>query len=293
MPSDQPMPRPVETILPIPGLAEPFIILHITDLHACALTNKEIETMPVYRKAYALERRTAFTGGRAYPPAAVLPVLTAYAASISADLIVMTGDLLDFPSEGNLQLLETCMRESPVPCLFSLGNHDWCFADDYRTDTAAQTNLPRMDIIAGGDHRFGLMEFEHILVCQIDNDLEWLREDTVDAYMGYVRYARKIGKPLILTMHIPVTAETLAAEACPVWGRDLTLGVGATGGWNAQTIRFFREVAESSDYAPAAVIAGHIHFDHEDTLSNGTPQITTGCASDGHCRVIRLVPAAT
>ncbi len=45
------------------------------------------------------------------------------------------------------------------------------------------------------------------------------------------------------------------------------------------------------DAAPAAVIAGHVHFDHEDVLPNGVPQYITDVACDGHCRVVTLFPA--
>ncbi len=283
--------QPLFTELPIRGLKAPFTILQITDVHACALSPEEEADMPAYRRAYALQRRRDFSGGRADPPEDALPVLFDYAAEAGADLILLTGDFFDCPSEGNMACLEACIRSASAPCLLAIGNHDPYFADDYRTGGAAATYLPRMDALAGGDHRFAMKEFEHIIVAVADNDLEWVSEDVADAYTRAVRYAASVGKPLVLGMHIPLSVDTLTADCIRFWGRDICLGPGATGGWNAQTLRFHRIVTESHDLAPAAVIAGHLHIDHEDVFPNGVPQIVTDIASGGHCRVIRLCPA--
>ncbi len=283
--------HPLCTELSIRGLTAPFTILQITDAHACALSPEEEAAMPAYRRAYALQRRRDFTGGRDYPPEDALPALFAYAGEAGADLILLTGDLFDFPSEGNIALLEACIASSPVPCMFALGNHDAYFADDYRTGTAAKAYLPRMDALAGGNHRFSLREFEHILVCAADNDLEWISEDVADAYTAAVRYAASVGKPLVLGLHIPLSVDTLAADCMRMWGRDICLGPGATGAWNAQTLRFHRAVTASHDLSPAAVIAGHLHLDHEDVFPNGVPQLVTDIASGGRCRLVRLIPA--
>ncbi len=288
---DKPTVHPIETTLSIPGVHRPVTILHITDLHACGLTEEEALTMPALRHRYAVSRRAAFSGGRPYPPEAVLPTLMDYAVESGADLVIMTGDMFDFPSEYNLSLLRDCMDKSPIPCHFIPGNHDWCFADDYRTRTAAEAYLPRMDVLCGGNHRYCLQETEDIVLFLADNDLEWVSEDVADAYMEAARYAKAVDKPLILAMHIPVRTDTLAVDCRRLWGRDICLGRDAVGAWDAHTLRFVREVSELRDFAPAVVITGHLHIDHEDTLPNGVTQIVTDIASGGHCRLIRLIPA--
>ncbi len=287
---ERPAVYPIETTWPLAGLARPVTILHITDLHACGLTEEESATMPALRRRYALERRAAFSEGRTYPPEAVLPALMDYAVEAGADLILMTGDMFDFPSEFNLALLRDCMDKSPIPCYFTPGNHDWSYADEYRTRTSADAYLPRMDALCGGNYRYRLQETEDLVLFLADNDPELVAEDVADAYMAAVHHARAVVKPLILAMHIPVRVDTLAADCKRLWGRDICLGRDAVGAWDAHTMRFAREVSESRDFAPAAVIAGHLHIDHEDVFPNGVPQIVTDIASGGHCRLIHLVP---
>ncbi len=286
----KPTPKPVHTTLPIRGLTTPVTILHITDVHACALTEAEAAAMPACRRDYALERRAFFSEGRPYPPEAVLPALMDYAREIEADLTLLTGDIADFPSEANLSLLEKEFSDSPIPTLFITGNHDWSFADDYHTGNAAAAYLPRMDALSGGNHRIAVVEFDRVVVCALDNGLDRLAPETVEAYMDTVRAARTAGKALVLAMHIPLKADTLAEDTVRVWHRDLCLGRGATGDWDVHTVNFCREVGEATAFAPDAVIAGHLHFDHEDRLPNGVPQLVTGIGCGGHCRVIRCVP---
>ncbi len=289
----QPQPKPLATTVPVAGLTRPYTILHVTDLHACALDEAEAATMTPARRDYIPPRVGLFSGGRPYPSEAALPVLFDYAAEVEADLLLLTGDILDFPSETNLSLLTRCMEESRVPTLYITGNHDWSFADDYHTGHAAEVYLPRIGALCGGDPHFTYVESDALIVCGVDDSCDRVRSETVDAYMALARHARAVGKPLVLSLHVPLHAETLVEDTVRVWGRELCIGEGALGDWDAHTVRFWREVAVNTDYAPAAVIAGHVHFNHEDRLPNGVPQYITRTAEDGHCRLLHLVPCET
>ncbi len=287
---NRPTPKPIHTTVPVAGLDKPFTILQITDLHACAVSDTEAAAMPAARIEYIRARQGLFSGGRPYPSEAALPVLMEYAREIEADLILLTGDILDFPSETNLSLLEKELSSSPIPTLFITGNHDWSFADDYHTGNAAATYLPRMDALSGGSHHVATAEFDRVVVCAIDNGLDRIEPAAVDAYMATAKAARDAGKTLVLAMHIPLKVDTLVEDTVRVWRRDLCLGRGATGDWDAHTMNFCHEVGEATALAPDAVITGHLHFSHEDVLPNGVPQLVTDIACDGLCRVIRLEP---
>lgn len=288
---DRPTPKPIFTTVPVKGLKKDFKILHVTDLHACAVSEAEAADMPAYRLDYIRQRQALFAGGRPYPADAALPVLFDYAAEIGADLILMTGDIIDFPSEANLTLLKSCVDGCKVPVLYITGNHDWSFADDYHTDNAAATYLTRVDAISGCVDHAAIYECGTVLVCAVDSGLDRIRPETLNAYLTAARRAKETGKALILALHVPVHAETLVEDTVRVWRQELTIGEGAFGCDDPATMAFYNAVAVESDFAPDAVIAGHVHFDHEDTFPNGTPQYITDIACDGHCRVLTLTPA--
>ncbi len=292
---ERPIPHPMETTLTIPGLARPVTILHFTDLHACAWETAEEAGMPEGRLDYIRARRVAFSEGRPYPPEEVLPVLMDYAAEIAADAVLLTGDILDFPAEGNLAVLERALAASSVPALYITGNHDWSFADDYHTPNATALHLPRVEALSHATAGVATLELDTLVLCALDNGLDRIRPEQVTAYRAACEHAAAAGKPLILAMHIPLKVDTLVEDTVRVWRRDLCLGEGATGGDDATTVDFWRTVTHEpigSDYVPAAVITGHLHFDHEDVYPNGVTQLITNIASGGHCRLIRLLPVS-
>ena len=286
----QPTPKPIFTTVPVKGLKKDFKILHFTDLHACALDEVEKAAMEPVRRDYIPPRQGLFGGGRPYPSEAALPALVRYGEEIAADLILMTGDIIDFPSEANLTLLKTCVDACKVSVLYITGNHDWSYADDYHTENAAATYLTRVDAISGAADHAAVYEDETVLVCAVDSGLDRIREETLETYLIAARRAKVTGKALILALHVPVHAETLVEDTVRVWRQELTIGEGAFGADDPATMAFYNAVAVESDLAPDAVIAGHVHFDHEDTFPNGTPQYITDIACDGHCRVLTLTP---
>ena len=246
--------------------------------------------MEPVRRDYIPPRQGLFGGGRPYPSEAALPALIRYGEEISADLILMTGDIIDFPSEANLTLLKSCVDSCKVPVLYITGNHDWSYADDYHTENAAETYLTRVDAISGASDHAAIYEDETVLVCAVDSGLDRIREETLEAYLTAARRAKATGKALILALHVPVHAETLVEDTVRVWRQELTIGEGAFGADDPATMAFYNAVAVEPDLSPDAVIAGHVHFDHEDVFPNGTPQYITDIACDGHCRVLTLTP---
>lgn len=285
-----PSPKPIFTTVPIKGLKRDFKILHFTDLHACALGDDEAATMAHARRDYLIQRQGLSSGGRPYTAEAVLPTLLRYGEEICVDLILMTGDIIDFPSEANLTLLKNCVDVCTIPVLYITGNHDWSFADDYHTEYAERTYLSRVDAISNCVDHAVMYEDDALLVCAVDSGLDRIRYETLNAYLNAAHRARETGKILILALHVPLHAETLVEDTVRVWQQELTIGEGAYGTDDPSTMAFYNAVAVDSELAPDVVIAGHLHFDHEDIFPNGTIQYITSIACDGHCRVLTLTP---
>jgi hypothetical protein len=73
------------------------------------------------------------------------------------------------------------------------------------------------------------------------------------------------------------------------WRRNINIGEGAIVK-NDATLRFCDYVRDPASHI-AAVIAGHLHFSHEDELAPGRVQYITGGAYLGISRKITLAPA--
>ena len=200
--------------------------------------------------------------------AARMPYLFAYGQRIQADMLFLTGDIIDFPSDANLSLLKSCVRNSPVPSMYITGNHDWSFFDNYNSAYARQTYLPQL--------------------AALDNAMDEVPGEALNG----LRKLCQGTKPIILLMHIPMTVETLTQPTKNVWGRDICMGPGGVGYW-LDTVYGLYQLVAVQETPIVAVVTGHVHFSHEDTLPNGVPQIVTGTASQGGlCRVITVEPKA-
>lgn len=274
---------PSAPTLQVAGLQRSYTFLHFTDLHACACEGVE----PADRLQYCQAREKGFASPE-MTSAARMPYLFAYGQRIQADMLFLTGDIIDFPSDANLSLLKSCVRNSPVPSMYITGNHDWSFFDNYNSAYARQTYLPQLAEISGGNTAFHYVEYEDLIVAALDNAMDEVPGEALNG----LRKLCQGTKPIILLMHIPMTVETLTQPTKNVWGRDICMGPGGVGYW-IDTVYGLYQLVAVQETPIVAVVTGHVHFSHEDTLPNGVPQIVTGTASQGGlCRVITVEPKA-
>lgn len=281
--------KPIETTLKVPGLKNSYTFLHITDLHASAFSATDTASMSAARINLITARRGAFAADGILAEER-MSYLFAYADKIKADLTLLTGDILDFPSSANISLLKQTMQSTKTPELFILGNHDWCYGDDdYFSPNAVQNQIPLFNQMSAGvpanDPYFHYVEYEDLIVVAVDNSQDTITKSTVDKFLSL--YAKN--KPIILILHVPMYVSTLTADSVKVWNKDLGMGGNGVNAWHPENdvARFYSAVCLENTPV-VAVIAGHVHFNHEDVFPNGVPQYITTTAYTGDCRVIRV-----
>jgi predicted MPP superfamily phosphohydrolase len=279
---------PQTATLTIPGLSKEYTLLQVTDLHSSAYSTEEAKAMKADRRNYIAGRRGAFTDGFMLSEER-MPYMFGYADEINADLLMLTGDIIDFPSELNISLMAQNIAALKAPTLFSLGNHDWCYADDYLTASAAAQYIPKLNALSAGepldDPYVKYVDFGEFMVVSVDNSTDSVSASTVDKFLALC----EMGKPIILMLHVPLHVDSMVADCTKVWGKDLGMG-GDTGvcAWSPDVQRFYAAVAEDENSPVVAVFAGHVHFNHEDVLPNGVTQYITSTAYTGDCRVITV-----
>ena len=276
--------EPADFEVKIKGLNHDYTFFHITDLHMCELTSHEAAEMPGERCANIQERRNFFT--HAWEGATALwKDYMSRAKTEGADLLLLTGDIIDFPSDANVKTLKDGIRSSGIPTLFVVGNHDWSFADDYHTPHATELHHPKFAELCYGDPNISWVEYEDLIVCAVDDSRDRVLKETVDKFFSL--YEK--GKPIILIMHVPLHVDSMEADSRACWqGRNLTMGGAGFYGDDPHVKRFYEAVALDPETPVKLVVAGHLHFHHEDILPNGVPQIVTDKGYTGGCRVIRV-----
>ena len=275
--------KPQAATVVIPGLTKEYTFLQITDTHVSAFYDSEKGSWTATRLNYNLARRAAFVADGLYAEER-FPLFFDYAETIGATGIFMTGDLVDFPSEKNLDILYDNVTRVNADTIFCLGNHDWNYSDDYMTSNAYATYKPLFAELNGGDPDFAVKEYDEFIVAAIDNSADMVTQETVDKF--FALYAKN--KPIILLLHVPLHADTLAPDVIAAWNRNITMGIGAMGeGW--QSVRdLYTSVCLDENTPVVAVFAGHVHFNHVDTFPNGVTQYVTNAGYFGDCRVITV-----
>lgn len=275
---------PADLEVRIKGLTRSYTFFHLTDLHMGEMTQDEACEMSEERRAYA-RHRYEFFAREGKGAADLWQDYMACARAEGTDLLLLTGDIIDFPSEANVRALKEGIRNGGIPTLYVVGNHDWSFADDYHTPSATELQLPKFADICGGDPYISWVEYEDLIVCAVDDSCDRVHEATVDKFLSLCEK----GKPIILIMHVPLYVESMEADCLASWRHLLMVGGKAYHGEDPHVKRFYETVALDPDTPVKLVVTGHLHFHHEDTLPNGVPQIVTDKGYTGGCRVIRVV----
>ena len=97
----------------------------------------------------------------------------------------------------------------------------------------------------------------------------------------------KKGKPVILLMHVPMTAPTMTDDLKAAWGgRNIAIGT-TDGAINRnEYTKQFENLVYGADSPVAAIIAGHVHMDHTDIVGGKITQYVANAGYDnGDCRV--------
>ncbi len=142
------------------------------------------------------------------------------AADKKFDLVLLGGDIINFPSEHNIKTLLEAMKNSKVPCKYISGNHDWHFegsgADIPQTEVRAKW-IKKLEPLFFGENPDGYaVSVGGLKILMIDDSahnitesqLEWARRELSD------------GKPAVFCAHIPLyfPSRKYYAIGSPLWG---------------------------------------------------------------------------
>lgn len=270
----------METTIAIQGLQNTYKLYHITDLHLTKIGEDE----PQYRHDEAALRAKCIFEADGIGAEQRLHAYYEDARKWGADLMLMTGDMTDTPSEPNVQTLYNALEKGGLSTFYVIGNHDWSYSDDYHTDNARAQHYQKFALASDGAVERHYLEYPDLIIAGIDDGLECVRDEDLAFLEGLAQKQ----KPILLCLHIPINCPTLEADTVRDWRRNINIGPGAI--LKNEATELFCKYVRTPESRIAAVIAGHLHFSHEDALSPDLVQYITGGAYLGIARKITLVP---
>ncbi len=195
--------RMEETRLSIGGTGRAYKILHISDSHIGVAdelsTEKEREAAEKSAAQWASNRQyfAKHFGEPYYPCHEISPIesfekVLDFCQAESPDLLVLTGDILDYMCPAGVRYLEKRLAALPFPWLYVPGNHE----------TGSVSNAALSGVVGDGDVQ--VRDFGAFRVIGVDDG-----EKTVsDKQLAQLKALLVEPTPAIVAMHIPVgTAE--------------------------------------------------------------------------------------
>lgn len=246
--------------LVIPGLTKTYRIMHITDAHVVKMDWRDDSVIIVDEGAHHGKILSDF-GSKRYNHFIIdgIPTVQRFEKMIDnicaepncADLIVFTGDILDFFTEAAVEFLTEQLARLPIPYMFVIGNHDSIFFPEGEEQTRQ-----RFAHLCAGNTELQKYKLGELAIIGIDN----ARDRYTEKGLTELEKALEGEEYAILCQHIPLSNEAYHEEAMRVVGVDHGLGPQAVcvdGTWK---VVFDRIAAPGSPIK--ALFCGDCHRDH-------------------------------
>ncbi len=283
-----------ETTIVVEGLQNVITLVHITDSHMAEADERDAEAIEVGTQ---LRERFRARSGENVAPRDNFRRALARSKELGADYVVMTGDIIHFPSLANVEAIRDEVAAVDVPYLYTPGNHDWHFPHLLWSDETRAHYYPRFHGLTGGNPAFQARDIRGIRLVAIDNSNYQISA----AQLAFLQAQLAAGLPCLLFMHIPIYIPSLAPDVLATWQAPIMM---AAAGWTAETQKAwqvrdadastqtcYEMLTEGQVDNLVGIFCGHVHFAHTDAFRDGRFQYVTGPGFQGAYRVIHVVPA--
>ena len=267
------------------GLEKPVKLLHVTDTHIGRADESDDPRKHELAKRFSTSERENY-----------LREHVAYAEE-NCDLLVHTGDLIDFVSHANVAFAREFLKNEKI--FFIAGNHEYSqYVGEAWEDKAYRMNsYMQMGYGLGVPMFFNSRTVGGVNIVGIDNSY-YLFEDW---HLWRLKKEAEKGLPIILAFHDPLFEESLYDYHMGLGGADCTYIVGCD---EAHLARYseFRAVQQRPDEPTLrmidyikreplvkAVLTGHLHFSFESYLTETLPQFVTGSGYEGVARELTVL----
>lgn len=247
------------------GLEHPFSVMHISDTHLSEAYPGEGETKKILK-----DKRSISFGG--FQEQALRDSLDW--ARRNVDYIVMTGDLIDWQSEANFDLVRKYFGEGMTG---SVGNHEfspdmWLSAiKEERTEAFKDNTRSLIQSVYPFDLQFCSQVVNGVNFITLDNVYGYVVQKQVDLFKAEA--AR--GLPIVLCMHVPFFTDDIWTATCRFWGHQNEKFTDGSVPPPAGDYLIQKEDAVTREFITylkdepllKAILAGHEHITMQDRFS--------------------------
>ena len=271
-----------ETIY-IEGIEGEYTFLFLTDSHVVIRDDKASEQ----EQEYVELRYDMFANEEGISSAEQFPEWIAYANEMNVDAVLLGGDIIDSPSNANVEWLQEQLAKLEMPYLYVPGNHDWTYPWEYMSNFGKENYLTMLSPMMQGNTAIQSVAVGELLLVGVDNSSGQVNPDAMSGYEELLMQ----NKPVIVMNHVPYTAETLLPKALETWNSPTVIGNGNEGGiWPDETSECFLELTTAENSPVKLVLAGHVHFYDNSVIDEERHlrQFVGDAAYEGKAMLIRI-----
>lgn len=272
------------------GLERPLRVLHLTDAHLSLMDDRDPQHYETFRNKAAVPGASSLSEtGRVILPEDAFDQVLADAATLHVDLIALTGDLLQFPSQANLDRVVAALDRTGISWYFTAGNHDWHFRGQPITIETRAAGWRILARLYDAPPSCSCREIGGMQFLAVDNSNYQCDEEQFE----FVRRTLATGRPTVLLIHIPLSTPTLREPTIRKWKNAILVcdfswaevdhDMPGTADYTASTLEFAHLVSAAPNLV--AILCGHVHFPHADPVS---PQAVQYVGSPGYQARYRL-----
>ncbi len=270
----------------LPDTEREFKIIFIADTHISLCDERDGGIADFVSQRYELFRDETGRGADE-----TFKELIAYVIEEDPDLLILGGDILDTATLKGVEFVGQELSKISCPYIYSLGNHDFTYEEEYYTPKAFSEYLPRIEEIVTTRDGYQIYDAGIMYILALDDYNNRYSEGSLEA----LKEVEDKGKPVLVITHVPIEPETgdrsLLNDTIEMWGISESGGSRVLLGPTSQTSdENTREIIAEllSDNSPVVhVLAGHIHLKHSDSLNGKINQTVTGAGFMGEA--VRLL----
>jgi len=185
------------------SLKDSLKVLQLTDSHI----SYHLEGDTLYKSGGHEHMRNAYQksttlDGRISTPIACFDSLLDVAVEMRYDLIVLTGDIVNYPSESSVNYVLRKLEETGIPFIYTAGNHDWDYGIpgerlSLRKEWTEKVLLP---LYLGKDWLISSTVVSGINFIAFDNSVAYAQKEQVEFFRKQIDK----GLPIVVLCHIPL-----------------------------------------------------------------------------------------
>lgn len=278
-----------EETIRLPGVEGEYSLLFLTDTHVIIRDKNASEAAAENEAA----RYPGFVNEEGVSSAEQFPEWIRYANETKVDAVLLGGDIIDTPSDANLQWLKEQLGQLDMPYLYVNGNHDWTYPWEYMTEAGREAYLPLLEPLMNGNTAIQKLDFGEFAVVGIDDSTDQVDSGVLPEYEKILEENRRAAlQPVIVMAHVPFITQSVLTKAKEAWDSPVVIGAGNYGGiYPNEDSERFMALTTAEDSPVELVLAGHVHFYDRDVIEGekGVPQLVGGAGFRGEAILIHII----